>query len=312
MSDGAFFRTVAEAADCGILLDLHNVWANERNGRQPVASLVDELPLERVVEVHLAGGEPYRGYWMDAHSGPSPPPLLDLAADVVPRLPNLKALVFEMMPEYVEARGLRLADFEAQLEAMQGLWARRGTRTAEAERRPRWEGVAGGSLPSMREWEDTLGALAIGRTVPGRLTEQLEDDPGLEIVRHLVDTLRGGMAVTALTLTCRLLILELGDDGFRALLEAFWRAVPPETFVSKEAAHLGTYLRAQAPAVPYLEEVLAFELAAQKTLIEGSAPPVPFRCEPMRLLRALGEGKRPGPLPSGHYELSIEPLVGRG
>src|SRR5262249_26987582 len=36
LPDGEFVARVAEGADCGILLDLHNVWTNARNGRQPL------------------------------------------------------------------------------------------------------------------------------------------------------------------------------------------------------------------------------------------------------------------------------------
>lgn len=98
MPDGEFFRSVAEQADCGILLDLHNLWANERNGRQPICEVVNQLPLERVIEMHLAGGQEYGGYWVDAHSGLADPELMDIARQVVPRLPNLKAITFEIMP----------------------------------------------------------------------------------------------------------------------------------------------------------------------------------------------------------------------
>ena len=48
---------MADAADCGILLDLHNVLCNARNGRQSVAAFCYTLPLKRVWELHLAGGE---------------------------------------------------------------------------------------------------------------------------------------------------------------------------------------------------------------------------------------------------------------
>jgi Protein of unknown function (DUF692) len=48
-------RHVAESADCGLLLDLHNVFTNSLNGRQRVDGFLDDLPLERVCEVHLAG-----------------------------------------------------------------------------------------------------------------------------------------------------------------------------------------------------------------------------------------------------------------
>ena len=106
LSDGAFVGGVAEAADCGILLDLHNLLANERNGRQPVDGVLAELPLDRVLEVHLAGGFEARGFWLDAHHGPPDEELLALAGRVLPRLPNLRALIWEAVPESLAALGV--------------------------------------------------------------------------------------------------------------------------------------------------------------------------------------------------------------
>ncbi|MGZ4706955.1 MAG: multinuclear nonheme iron-dependent oxidase, partial [Acidimicrobiales bacterium] len=89
--DGAFVAAVAETADCGILLDLHNIWTNERNGRQSAREYLAQLPLERVSEVHLAGGLERDGFWLDAHSGGLAPELEALAAEVLPQLPELRA-----------------------------------------------------------------------------------------------------------------------------------------------------------------------------------------------------------------------------
>ena len=55
MHDGEFIASVAELADCGLLLDLHNAYANAVNGRQPLTQMLAELPLDRVWELHLAG-----------------------------------------------------------------------------------------------------------------------------------------------------------------------------------------------------------------------------------------------------------------
>ncbi|MEZ5363181.1 MAG: DUF692 family protein [Bryobacterales bacterium] len=55
MHDGDFVRRIAEEADCGILLDLHNLYCNERNGRIRIDDFLERIPLERVWEVHLAG-----------------------------------------------------------------------------------------------------------------------------------------------------------------------------------------------------------------------------------------------------------------
>ena len=40
LGDGEYVAAIAEGADCGILLDLHNVWTNERNGRQSVEDFI--------------------------------------------------------------------------------------------------------------------------------------------------------------------------------------------------------------------------------------------------------------------------------
>jgi uncharacterized protein (UPF0276 family) len=52
MPDGEFFAAIAEAADCGVLLDLTNLWVNDRNGRANIGDVLAKLPLQRVLEVH--------------------------------------------------------------------------------------------------------------------------------------------------------------------------------------------------------------------------------------------------------------------
>ena len=69
LSDGAYIASVADSSDCAILLDLHNLLANERNGREPVSDVLSDLPLERVLEVHITGGFEFDGYYLDAHVG---------------------------------------------------------------------------------------------------------------------------------------------------------------------------------------------------------------------------------------------------
>src|SRR5215510_9749686 len=56
LPDGDFVGRVVENADCGLLLDLHNIYCNSVNGRQPLGQYLHQLPLERVWEVHVAGG----------------------------------------------------------------------------------------------------------------------------------------------------------------------------------------------------------------------------------------------------------------
>jgi hypothetical protein len=61
-----------------------------------MAEFVDRLPLDRVVELHLAGGTSYGNYWVDAHAGAMPDAVFAFAAELAPDLPNLRVVNFEL------------------------------------------------------------------------------------------------------------------------------------------------------------------------------------------------------------------------
>lgn len=298
MADGAFVAAVAQAADCGILLDLHNLWANERNGRQPVRELVAELPLERVREIHIAGGLEHGGYWLDAHSGRIPEPLLELAAWVVPQLPNLGAIVFELLASYLEPLGLD--GVAEEVEKLAEIWALRGTAVADRGVAPAPAGTPATISP--REWEDALGALVIGRTV----ASPLADDPGIPILRELVANFRSGMLVDALKLTSRLLILH-DQRLMPELLAGFFAASPPQLFASAEAEAFAAYVRARGLAIPHLDEVLAYECASLRVLLTGEPEQVRFAHEPYAVLLPLVDGRLPEAPPPGDFLVDVRP-----
>jgi uncharacterized protein (UPF0276 family) len=300
LSDGAFVAAVAEEADCGILLDLHNLWANEVNGRQTVREFVAELPLERVREVHIAGGLEHAGYWLDAHSGRIPEPLLELAAWVVPRLPNLGAIVFELLASYLEPLGLD--GVAEEVSKLARIWELRGSAVVDARVAPKPAGTPPAISPG--EWEDELGALVIGRSVPG---SPLADDPGIEILRELVANFRSGMIVDALRLTSRLLLLSGGEQLMPDLLAGFFATSPPQLFASAEAEAFAAYVRSRAPAIAHLDEVLAYECASLRVLLVGEPEQVQFGHEPYAVLLPLAEGRLPVAPPRGDFIVEVRP-----
>ncbi len=94
-----FFARVSDAADTGLLLDVAHLAIYQRaTGRTPLDGL-DGFPLDRVVELHVAGGteRDHQGYaWVDDDH--SPLPLADtwrILDRVLPHTPNLKAVVLE-------------------------------------------------------------------------------------------------------------------------------------------------------------------------------------------------------------------------
>ena len=289
--DGEFVRRVAEAADCGLLLDLHNAFTNALNGRQPLDEFLSDLPLERVWEIHLAGGMELDGFWLDAHSGAIPDLLYPVAERLIPKLPNLGAIVFEIFPSFVSAVGLDLV--EEQMHRLHALWARRATADVACEA-PRAITVhaPNGSALLPEAWERALGALVTGQAASDSPVE-LREDPGISIVSGLIFEFRASMIVGTLRLTSRLLILALGAEAFRTILLGYSLRVPPQSYGALEAEAFATYLRDLALQIPHLEKVLEFEQATLATLTDDQPRVVTFPVEPLPLLRALAEGRLP-------------------
>lgn len=70
MGEAEFLARVAEEADCGLLLDVNNVYVSARNhGFDPLAYL-DALPHARVVQYHVAGHTDHGTHVIDTHIGP--------------------------------------------------------------------------------------------------------------------------------------------------------------------------------------------------------------------------------------------------
>jgi len=94
-----YFARVADAADCGLLLDVAHLAIYQRATGRTATDGLDGFPLERVVEVHVAGGSEFRHagrVFVDDDHGPEP--LADtwhILENVLPRARNLRAVVYE-------------------------------------------------------------------------------------------------------------------------------------------------------------------------------------------------------------------------
>lgn len=105
LSEAEFLNQLMQRTGCGLLLDLHNVYTNARNHGFEPRDFLAELDLSRVVEIHVAGGMEWDGIYMDAHSGVCPEPVWELLEELMPRLPNLGGVVFELFSNYFPSMG---------------------------------------------------------------------------------------------------------------------------------------------------------------------------------------------------------------
>lgn len=70
LDEAQFIRAVLEQADIGMLLDVNNVYVNAKNLGYDPCAFIDALPLERVVQIHLAGHEVNPDVLIDTHGAP--------------------------------------------------------------------------------------------------------------------------------------------------------------------------------------------------------------------------------------------------
>lgn len=109
---GAAFSASLDAADAGALLDLTNLVLGARNDGYDADAFVDAMDLDRVVEVHLAGGRFDGQLWIDSHDHDVDADALALLRRVARRARNLTAVVIER-DDRLPTLGALLAEADA-------------------------------------------------------------------------------------------------------------------------------------------------------------------------------------------------------
>lgn len=70
MSEEEFVSRVVEAADCGILLDINNVFVSSKNHGFDAQAFLSRVPHQRVGQIHIAGHTEADGILIDTHDQP--------------------------------------------------------------------------------------------------------------------------------------------------------------------------------------------------------------------------------------------------
>ncbi|MCP3105221.1 DUF692 domain-containing protein [Myxococcus sp. K15C18031901] len=82
-----------------LLLDLGHLFSHQLSAGLPLEAGLDGFPLEKVVEIHIAGGvvtrRGGRTFYVDDHTQPVREELFQLLESLLPRCPSLRAVTFE-------------------------------------------------------------------------------------------------------------------------------------------------------------------------------------------------------------------------
>jgi uncharacterized protein len=119
ISEWEFLGAVVERADCGLLLDVNNVYVSATNHGFPAATYLAGLPPDRIGQIHLAGHSDMGAYLFDTHDGPVIEAVWDLYRQAVRRFGRISTLVEwdDRVPdlEIVCAEAARARDVEAEV-----------------------------------------------------------------------------------------------------------------------------------------------------------------------------------------------------
>ncbi|MGW0905522.1 DUF692 domain-containing protein [Streptomyces sp. NPDC002853] len=86
MTEGQFLYELVERTGVRLLIDVANLHTNHVNRGEDPSKALDELPVEAIAYVHVAGGFERDGVWHDSHAHPVPEPVLAILSDLAARV----------------------------------------------------------------------------------------------------------------------------------------------------------------------------------------------------------------------------------
>ncbi len=93
MPEWQFLSEIARRADCGILLDVNNIYVSARNHGFSADDYLEGVPVDRVAQYHLAGHWDRGDLLIDTHEGHVSEPVWDLYRKAVKRFGEVPTLI---------------------------------------------------------------------------------------------------------------------------------------------------------------------------------------------------------------------------
>ena len=120
MTEWEFLNEVVERADCGILLDVNNIYVSSRNHEFNPYDYLNAVTPARIAQIHIAGHSKFEKYILDTHDHPVIDPVWRLYAHAIDRF-GLTATLLEWddrIPSFdeVHAEALKAARYMPQRE----------------------------------------------------------------------------------------------------------------------------------------------------------------------------------------------------
>ncbi|MFZ0565252.1 MAG: DUF692 domain-containing protein [Chlamydiales bacterium] len=93
MPEWEFYASIVEKADIFMMLDVNNIYVSSRNHHFDPKEYIRNIPMERVLQIHMAGHSDYGDYVLDTHDHPVRDEVWQLYAEVYPQTKGVSTLL---------------------------------------------------------------------------------------------------------------------------------------------------------------------------------------------------------------------------
>ena len=118
MTEWEFLSEVVELADCGILLDVNNIYVSSQNHNFDPYDYLNNIPHHRVGQIHIAGHSKFEKYILDTHDHPVLDPVWKMYAHAIRNIGHTATLLEwdDRIPSFDEVHNeaLKAVKFQEQ------------------------------------------------------------------------------------------------------------------------------------------------------------------------------------------------------
>jgi uncharacterized protein (UPF0276 family) len=266
ISEWEFIARMAEEADCGLLLDANNIYVSCYNHRTDTKAYIDAIPMDRVVQIHLAGHDNKGTHIIDTHGGEVIEAVWNIYRYIIAKTGDVATMVewddnipaFEVVLAEVEkARAFarskqspnQLPDFSQPMPE-DGVAARKATFNA-----------------MMDGFQDVILTADMQKAKPAEWVRPKKDFPAESQLGVYVDGYRFRL-FDVVDEDYPALRQYLGDETMNALLDAYIESHPPTHFnLARYTDDFPKYVGAWGSFAEGQNKQVAQEIAALETAV---------------------------------------------
>jgi uncharacterized protein (UPF0276 family) len=282
LSETDFMNKLAEKADCGILLDVNNIYVNSINhGSYNPSEYLNSLDLSRVVQVHIAGHHENYTAWLtnkklrllDTHGAEIKQEVYEILDELASRI-ELKAIILERDSNIPSLDELKLElDHINQIIKKQSLRATASSsslRATASRRRSRSEAIQANSSTEINNslvqlQEEILNYLRNKKPDTRILPTEIQEE--LSIYKSLILSSLEGLLKKVLPLSYKIL-----ENNWRSIIKLYYEVCPSCSAIYNQAVERfpeflnSEEFKKQFPDYPnYLSELTIYEWTNLKT-----------------------------------------------